>query len=70
MPPLQTVIDLATILGVKPSTIYTWVRQGKIPHIRIGRLIRFTHVQIEEFLNGNGHSKDRKQRLKGDKEEE
>jgi excisionase family DNA binding protein len=50
MPPLRKVTDLARILDVKPSTVYTLVSQDKIPHIRIGRLIRFTPEQINDFL--------------------
>ena len=50
MRPLKRVIDLARILGVKLSTVYTQVSQGKIPHIRIGRLVRFSEGQINDFL--------------------
>jgi len=53
VPKLYDIRDVAKILGVKPSTIYTWIKQGKIPHIRIGRLIRFTLEQIDGFLQGN-----------------
>ena len=53
MPKLYDTRDVAEILRVKPSTIYTWVDQGKIPHIRIGRLIRFTPEKIDGFLQGN-----------------
>ena len=53
MPKLYDIRDVAKILGVKPSTVYTWIKQGKIPHIRIGRLIRFTLEQIDGFLQGN-----------------
>jgi excisionase family DNA binding protein len=52
MPRLYNVPDVATILKVKPSTVYTWVDKGKIPHIRIGRLMRFTEDQINDFLRG------------------
>jgi excisionase family DNA binding protein len=61
--------DVAAILKVQPATVYTWVRQGRLPHIRIGRLIRFSPVQVEEFLNGNGHAMGQKPRPKGDEEE-
>jgi excisionase family DNA binding protein len=53
VPKLYDIRDVSEILGVKPSTIYTLVHQGKIPHIRIGRLIRFTPEQIDEFLQGS-----------------
>ena len=51
MQKLLTVPEVADELQVKPSTIYTWVRQGQIPHVRIGRLIRFSFEQIEKFLH-------------------
>ena len=54
---LLTVPEVAEELQVKPSTIYTWVRQDRIPHIRVGRLIRFTIDQIDKFLNPDDHSK-------------
>ena len=50
MPRLLDVTEVATNLKVKSPTIYAWVDQGKLPHIRIGRLIRFTPEQIDQFL--------------------
>jgi excisionase family DNA binding protein len=52
---LQTVTELADKLRVKPSTIYTWVRQDKVPYIRLGRLIRFTSEQVDKLLDQNNH---------------
>ena len=60
MEKLLTVPEVAVILQVKPSTVYTWVREGKIPHIRVGRLIRFRPLQIEEFISRNGHGRRQK----------
>ncbi len=54
MEKLLTVPEVAVILQVKPSTIYTWVREGKLPHTRLGRLIRFTLDQIKKSMKGNG----------------
>jgi excisionase family DNA binding protein len=53
---LHTVTDLATYLQVKPSTVYAWVAQRKIPHIRLGRLIRFTDEQRDEIVRPSGRS--------------
>jgi excisionase family DNA binding protein len=50
---LLDVPELAAVLSVKPSTIYTWVRQGRLLHFRAGRLIRFTEEHLEEFLRNN-----------------
>ena len=50
MQKLITVPELAQVLQVKSSTIYTWIRQGKFPHIKAGRLIRFSPEQVDDFL--------------------
>jgi len=47
---LLTVPEVAKILRIKVSTLYTWVRLGKVPCTRIGRLIRFTGEQLNEIL--------------------
>jgi len=55
---LLTVPQVAQILQVKSSTIYGWTRQGKFPHIRAGRLIRFSPDQVNDFLRtGSRESK-------------
>ncbi len=51
---LHDVPEVAAILRVTPSTIYTWTRQGQLPYVRVGRLIRFTPEQITEFLARSG----------------
>jgi excisionase family DNA binding protein len=38
---LLTVKDVARILSVSDRTVYTWVRQGRIPVTRFGHHIRF-----------------------------
>ena len=48
----RSVKALARYLKLKPPTVYTLVAKKKIPHIRIGRLIRFTDEQIAEFVRG------------------
>ena len=50
MPKLYKVTEVATILGVKPPTVYNWVNQEKLPHLRLGRLIRFIPQQIDDLL--------------------
>jgi len=44
---------LASIFRVKCSTIYTWAREGRLPHTKLGRLIRFSPDQVREFLTRN-----------------
>ena len=49
---LLTIKDLAEQLRIKPSTLYAWVSQSKIPCVRIHGLIRFRPEDIEGWLSG------------------
>ncbi len=42
--------QLSQYLNVKPSTIYSWAAEGKIPLVRIHHLIRFRKEEIESWL--------------------
>lgn len=42
-----TVAELAKLLGVHQETVYRWLREGKIKHIRIGR---FYHIDRDAVL--------------------
>ncbi|MBI2094935.1 MAG: helix-turn-helix domain-containing protein [Candidatus Omnitrophica bacterium] len=42
--------DLAKFLGVSSWTIYGWVSQKRIPHVKIGRLVRFDEAEILGWL--------------------
>lgn len=51
---MKSLIDinaLAEKLCVKPMTIYGWIHEGVIPHLKLGRLVRFDEDMIEEWLN-------------------
>lgn len=45
--------SLADMLGVKPQTVYSWARQGKIRSVRVGGRVLFPDTAIEEFMGGN-----------------
>jgi excisionase family DNA binding protein len=47
---LLTIAEAAALLGVKAQTLYLWVSQKKISHRKIGRLVRFTESDLEEFV--------------------
>ena len=49
---LLDIKDLAAWLKLKPSTLYLWVAQGKMPALRLGGLIRFRREDIERWLAG------------------
>jgi excisionase family DNA binding protein len=41
---------LAEYLGVQLSTIYNWTHIKYIPHVKIGKLLRFRKDSIDEWL--------------------
>jgi len=48
---LWTVTDLAKHLSVSPMTIYDWVHQKRVPHFKVGSLLRFRPREIEMWLS-------------------
>ena len=49
---LLTIHDVAQWFTVKPSTLYGWVAQGKMPALKIHGVIRFRRESIEAWLIG------------------
>ena len=47
---LLSIRDLAQWLQIKPTTLYAWVAQRKIPCLRIHGLIRFCPKDINHWL--------------------
>jgi excisionase family DNA binding protein len=44
--------ELAEFLGVQTATIWRWVRNGLLPHARVGsRPILFDLAEVEAFLH-------------------
>ena len=48
---LLNVQEVAELIGVRPSTIYQWTSQGFIPHVKIGKLVRFKPDAIMKWVN-------------------
>ena len=43
--------DLAARLGVKINAVYTWVAEGRVPHVRFGnRAVRFETDLVEAWV--------------------
>jgi excisionase family DNA binding protein len=49
---LLNIKDVSTWLNLKPSTVYHWAAQGKLPALRLGGLLRFRREDIETWLVG------------------
>lgn len=47
---LLTLTEIADRLGVSPKTIYKWAHLGKIPLIRVGRLLRFDELEVLQYF--------------------
>jgi excisionase family DNA binding protein len=47
---LLTVEEMRRLLNVKKSFIYTLTHQKRIPHYKIGKLLRFRESEINEWL--------------------
>lgn len=54
----MTVNEVAALLGVSNTTIYTMVRLGEIPHARIRSKIVFHKPTIEEWLAGQNNQEE------------
>lgn len=47
---LLEVEDVANYLGMRTDWVYREVRAGRLPHIRLGRAVRFRRESIEAWL--------------------
>jgi len=47
---LLTAEDVGGILSVKPTTVMQWARAGVLPHVRIGRVIRFRQKSVLRWI--------------------
>ena len=50
MSPLLTVKEAAKFLNVTETTVYRLTRVGALPHLRVGRSIRFSMEILEEYV--------------------
>lgn len=50
---LLPVRAVAELLHVKESTIRKWVAQLEIPHMRLGKTIRFRKTEVLQWLEDN-----------------
>jgi len=46
--------EAAERLAVSPKAVRLWLREGKLPGIRLGRLWRIAEDKLEEFIAGQG----------------
>jgi excisionase family DNA binding protein len=52
---LLDVREAAALLGLKsPRTLYKWAYSGRVPSVKIGRLLRFHRADVERLI-AQGH---------------
>ncbi len=42
--------ELSQYLKVPKATIYSWTHQKRIPHMKLGRVLRFDRAEIDGWL--------------------
>jgi excisionase family DNA binding protein len=47
---LLTTVEVAALLGVRTSWVYDRARNGGIPHVRLGRHVRFRLEAVEAWI--------------------
>jgi excisionase family DNA binding protein len=47
---LMDIKEVSAWLNLKPSTLYLWVSQGKIPALKIHGVIRFKRDALEQWM--------------------
>lgn len=51
--PLLNADEAAQLLHVPRSTLYELVRSRRLPHVRLGRSLRFTREQLARWVDEN-----------------
>ena len=52
---LMTIQQVADLLGLSMHTLYKMVNQRRIPHVKVGRLLRFDREKLDEWLSLNSN---------------
>lgn len=52
---LLTYEQLAETLQMSPGTLRNWVSQEFIPHVKLGRTVRFDPAAVEAWLRKRAH---------------
>ena len=44
--PLLQAKEVAEMLGISVATVHNWTKAGKIPHLKIGGVIRYVYEDV------------------------
>lgn len=59
-----TVPELAALLGVNESWVYTGTASKRLPHHRVGRYVRFSPADVDRIAHGTAVEPTRAPRLR------
>ena len=45
--------DAAERTSVRPQTLRTWVMQGRIPHVKLGRRCLFDEAELDRWIDSH-----------------
>lgn len=48
-----TINEVSEYLKIKPSTLYSWVKVGEIPHYKLHKMVRFRKGDIDIWMEGH-----------------
>ena len=46
----HTYKEAGDLLGVSDRTVFTWVKEGRLKAMRVGRTVRITNEAIHQFI--------------------
>jgi excisionase family DNA binding protein len=55
--PLMTADEAAKLLHVPRSTLYELVRSRGLPHVKVGRALRFTRADLAAWIADNSYGR-------------
>ena len=52
-PRLLTLQQVAAYVGLSPHTVYRYVSQRKIPHVKLGKVLKFDRAEIDRWITAH-----------------
>jgi excisionase family DNA binding protein len=51
--PILSAVEVCQLLKLHPVTLLRWAREGRVPHLRLGRRVLFRLSQLNVWLTSN-----------------
>ena len=48
---LMDITELSRSLGIAKTTLYDWCAFGRMPHLKVGKFLRFSENDINQWLS-------------------